>query len=61
MISMIVCYDARRHIGKNDELLVKIPEDLKRFKQRTLGCNIIMGRKTLRVFLDYCHIERTGL
>lgn len=46
MISMIVCYDARRHIGKDDELLVRIPADLKRFKQRTLGCNIIMGRKT---------------
>ena len=46
MISMIVCYDARRHIGKDDELLLKIPADLKRFKQRTLGCNIIMGRKT---------------
>lgn len=35
MISMIVCYDARRHIGKDAELLVKIPADLKRFKQRT--------------------------
>lgn len=46
MISMIVCYDARRHIGKDDELLVKIPADLKRFKQRTLGCTIVMGRKT---------------
>ena len=46
MLSMIVCYDARRHIGKDDKLLVKIPADLKRFKQRTLGCNIIMGRRT---------------
>lgn len=46
MLSMIVCYDARRHIGKDDELLVKIPADLKKFRQRTLGCNIIMGRKT---------------
>lgn len=35
-----------RAIGKNNQLLWKIPEDLKRFKALTSGHLIIMGRKT---------------
>ena len=35
-----------RAIGKENELLWHIPEDLKRFKQLTLGHPVIMGRKT---------------
>ncbi len=35
-----------RGIGKDNQLLWHIPEDLKRFKQLTLGHPIIMGRKT---------------
>lgn len=35
-----------RAIGKNNQLLWKIPEDLKRFKELTSGHPIIMGRKT---------------
>jgi len=35
-----------RVIGKGNELLWHIPEDLKRFKQITLGHPVIMGRKT---------------
>ncbi len=34
-----------RGIGKDNDLLWKIPEDLKRFKEITLGHPIIMGRK----------------
>ena len=33
-------------IGHRGELLVRIPEDLRRFKRITLGAPIIMGRKT---------------
>lgn len=33
-------------IGKNNALLVHLPQDLPRFKRLTLGCPIIMGRKT---------------
>ena len=33
-------------IGKNGDLAWRIPSDLKRFKARTLGCPIIMGRRT---------------
>jgi dihydrofolate reductase len=35
-----------RVIGKNNELLWHIPDDLKRFKALTLGHPVIMGRKT---------------
>lgn len=33
-------------IGRNNELLWHISEDLKFFKRTTLGCPVIMGRKT---------------
>lgn len=35
-----------RVLGKNNELLWHIPDDLKRFKMLTLGHPVIMGRKT---------------
>jgi len=35
-----------RALGKDNELIYKIPEDLKRFKKLTEGHAIIMGRKT---------------
>jgi dihydrofolate reductase len=34
-------------IGKNNELLFHLPNDLKRFKQITTGHPVIMGRNTL--------------
>lgn len=33
-------------IGKDNQLLWRLPEDLKFFKRTTLGCPVIMGRKT---------------
>ncbi len=35
-----------RALGNKNELLWHIPEDLKRFKEKTLGHPVIMGRKT---------------
>ncbi len=35
-----------RAIGRNGKLLWHIPDDLKRFKELTLGCPVVMGRKT---------------
>ena len=46
MLSAIVCMDNFGGIGKNGDLLYKIPDDLKRFKEITSGNTIIMGRKT---------------
>jgi dihydrofolate reductase len=33
-------------LGRDNELLVRIPEDMARFKALTLGHTVIMGRKT---------------
>jgi hypothetical protein len=46
MISAIVAVDNNWGIGFNGDLLEYIPEDLKMFKQLTLGHTVIMGRKT---------------
>ena len=46
-ISMIAAIASRnRALGQGNELIYKIPEDLKRFKEKTEGHVIIMGRKT---------------
>lgn len=46
MISVIACVDFNYGIGYKGNLLVKIPEDLQRFKELTKGSIVIMGRKT---------------
>jgi len=46
LISMIAAIGRNRELGKGNDLLWKIPEDLKRFKDLTKGHSIIMGRKT---------------
>lgn len=38
-------------IGRSDKLMWPIPEDLKRFKQLTMGHPVIMGRKTFESIL----------
>ena len=38
--------DSNRGIGKDNQLLFKIPEDFKRMKELTFGHPLIMGRKT---------------
>ncbi|MEI7719646.1 MAG: dihydrofolate reductase [bacterium] len=45
-ISALVALGKNRVIGKGNELLWHIPDDLKRFKALTLGRPVIMGRKT---------------
>lgn len=45
-MNMIVAADANWGIGNKGKLLVKIPEDMARFKKLTLGGTVIMGRKT---------------
>lgn len=46
MISIIVAVSDDLGIGKDNELLWKISEDLKRFKYLTTGKTVIMGKKT---------------
>lgn len=45
-ISLVVAYDNNRAIGRNNQLLWHLPNDLKHFKKITMGKPIIMGRKT---------------
>ena len=45
-ISAIAAIDEKRGLGKDNQLLFKIPEDFKRMKTLTTGHPIIMGRKT---------------
>ena len=46
MISIIVAIAEKGAIGANNNLLWKLPNDMKRFKELTTGHIVIMGRKT---------------
>ena len=46
----IACVDKNFGIGKDNKLLIKIPEDIEYFKNTTLDSIVIMGRKTLFSF-----------
>lgn len=46
LVSIIVAMDEKRGIGKNNNLLFRIPEDFARMKTLTSGHPLIMGRKT---------------
>lgn len=45
-VSIIVAIDQNNGIGKGNELLVHIPEDLGFFKRTTMGHHVVMGRIT---------------
>jgi len=45
-LSLIVAVDEQNAIGKGQQLLVYLPNDLKHFKQITSGHTVVMGRKT---------------
>jgi len=46
MVSMIAAIGEGRTLGKNNDLLWRIPDDLKRFRTLTTGHVVVMGRKT---------------
>jgi dihydrofolate reductase len=46
MISLVVAASINNAIGKNNQLLWHLPNDLKFFKNTTWGSVVIMGRKT---------------
>jgi dihydrofolate reductase len=43
---LLAAMDQQRALGLDGDLLVKLPDDLKRFKQLTLHSSVLMGRKT---------------
>ena len=46
ILKAIVAYGTNRVIGKDNDLIWHLPDDLKHFKTHTAGKTIIMGRKT---------------
>jgi len=46
MISVVVALDSKNGIGKNNDLLFKIPEDYQRMKKIIFGHPLVMGRRT---------------
>jgi dihydrofolate reductase len=46
IISIMVAMAENHAIGKNNQLLWRLPADLKHFKDTTSGHTVIMGRKT---------------
>lgn len=49
---LIASADNNWGLGKDNKLLKRIPEDMKRFSELTRGNVIIVGRKTLETFKD---------
>ena len=46
MVSLLVAAAEKNEIGKNNQLLWHLPNDMKFFKNTTWGMVVIMGRKT---------------
>ncbi len=49
-MNLIVAVDNNWAIGNKDELLVRIPNDHKHFREETTGKVVVLGRKTLQTF-----------
>lgn len=49
-MNVIVNVDKNWAIGKGNKLLVSIPQDMKFFREMTMGKVVVMGRKTLESF-----------
>ncbi|RYF92087.1 MAG: dihydrofolate reductase [Chitinophagaceae bacterium] len=47
IITLVVAASTNHAIGKNNQLLWRLPNDMKYFKNVTWGMPVIMGRKTL--------------
>lgn len=49
-MNLIVAVDQNWGIGKDNELLIRIPADQKNFRAMTTGNVVVLGRKTLDTF-----------
>lgn len=45
-MKLIVAVNNKGYIGLNDSLPWRCSEDLKHFKEKTMGCKLLVGRKT---------------
>ena len=58
-MNIIVAADKNWGIGRNNELLVSIPADMKMFREETTGKVVVMGRKTLESFPNGLPLKKT--
>lgn len=49
-MNLIVAVDSNWAIGNGNDLLVRIPNDHKHFREETTGKVVVLGRKTLETF-----------
>ena len=49
-MNIIVAADSNWAIGNKNELLIRIPNDMKHFREETTGKVVVLGRKTLETF-----------
>ena len=61
VISMIAALTPDGAIGANNQLLWRLPNDMKRFKQLTTGHTVIMGRKTFESLPNGALPNRTNV
>ena len=61
MVSIIVAIAENGAIGGNNDLLWRLPNDMKRFKSLTTGHTIIMGRKTFESLPKGALPDRTNV
>ena len=61
MISIIAAITANGAIGVNNQLLCRLPNDMKRFKRLTTGHTVIMGRKTFESLPNGALPNRTNV
>lgn len=50
--TLIAATDSMGGIGKDNKLLARVPEDMRHFKEHTLGQTVVVGRKTFLGFKD---------
>jgi dihydrofolate reductase len=60
-LSLIAAIDRNNALGYNQLLLCHLPNDLKRFKQLTLGHTLLMGRKTFQSLPNGALPHRTNV
>ncbi len=57
-MNLIAAVDSKFGIGRDNKLLVSIPEDMKFFRSTTMDKTVILGRKTLESFPNGAPLKR---
>lgn len=61
MIKLIACIDKYNSLGINNNLIYRIEEDLKIFKEKTINNVVVMGRKTFNSLNNKPLINRENI